>query len=290
MQKGFTKEITGKRIAAFFLTVVMTVAFMPVLGIGKAEAATPKGRLVKSVTQQYYDKGTKSWEKEYVYSFKYNKRGDPVTITRKTYSESGKLIDTNKWTEKYTYKKGKRAKRVEKWNYHGAGDTEKWTYDKYGNPKTGYIKDGSMTRNVKCSFSKSGYLRAETFKEDYGDGQIYNDKYSFKTSLKNGLPTKMTCRYYDNDSGKWVKSSAYRFNKKGLATKYKSASGADCRTFKYTYKKGRVAAATVTNTTDPNNVTKQRYKFTYTKKAVKKKRYAKMINHIIESGDEFAWY
>ena len=290
MQKGFTKEITGKRTCAFVLTVVMTVAFMPVLGIGRAEAATPKGRLVKSVTRQYYDKSTKSWEKGCVYSFKYNRRGDPVDITLKVYNELGNLTAIEKYTEKYTYKKGKRAKRTEKWSHDDQVTVTTCTYDKYGNPKTMIIKDGSATKTIKNSYTKSGYLKAQTWKEVYEDDGPYIFYYSFKTPLKNGLPTKMTCRYYDSDNGKWVKDSAYTFNKKGLVKKAKSGDGTDYMTFKYTYKKGRVVTATVTDITNANDITKSRYKFTYTKKAVKKKRYAKMINYIIENRDEFAWY
>ena len=283
------KQITGKRIAAFIFAVVMTVAFMPILGTGEAAAAAkPKGRLVKTVTKQYYDKGTKSWEKDSVYTYKYNKHKDPSVITKKSYSESGNLIDTEKWTEKYTYKSGKRAKRTEKWNYDNPGDVTKWTYDKYGNPKSLYSVSGSLTRTTKCSFSKYGYIRTETIKDVSEDDGTDIVKYRYRTSMKNGLATKMIGYYYSEDG--WKKDFAYKFNKKGLVTKYSTSGGAYYHPVKYTYKNGRVRSATVTFYGDPYNIVKERYIFTYTKKPVKKKRYSKMINHIIEGGNEFAWY
>ena len=43
-------RISCKRVLAFAFTLVMAVAFMPILGAGKADAAKPKGKLVKIVT------------------------------------------------------------------------------------------------------------------------------------------------------------------------------------------------------------------------------------------------
>lgn len=293
MQKQITKhaakQFTGKRAAAFVLAAVMTVAFMPALGAGDAAAAAkPKGRLVKTVTKQYYEKGTERWVKDYVLSFKYNMRNDPSVITKKAYNDSGNLIDTEKWTQKYTYKKGKRVKRTEKWTYDAPGSVTKWTYDKYGNPKTNYIKEGSVTKNIRFNFTKSGYLKSVIYKEISKDDGTIIDKYKYKTTLKKGLVTKMTCFYYDN--GTWKKDSVDKFNKKGFITNYKSGDGIYYHTVKYTYKKGRAASATVTYYGATDGVVKERYKFAYTKKPVKNKRYAKMINHLIESYDEFAWY
>ena len=281
------KQITGKRIAAFIFAVVMAVAFMPILGTGDAAAATPKGRLVKTVTKQIYDKGTQSWEKEAVYTYQYNKRKDPSVITKKLYNLEGKLIDTDKWTQKYTYKKGKRSKRTEKWNYDNPGDVTKWTYDKYGNPKTKYSKEGSKTTNSKMTFAKYGYMKNETIKEVSEDDGTDICKYRFRTSMKNGLATKMIC--YNYSDGAWKKDITYKFNKKGLLTKYSVSGSAHYHLIKYTYKKGKVRSATVTYYGEPE-VVKERYIFTYTKKPVKKKRYSKMINWIIEEFDEFSWY
>ena len=288
------KQITWKRIAAFVFAVLMAVAFMPILGTGEATAAASKGRLVKTVTKYSYNKKAKKWKKVAVFTYQYNKQKDPTLITKKWYNDRGKHYDTDKWTEEYTYKSGKRRTRSEKWNYDGTGAESKWTYDKYGNLKTYYHIEGDLgsesISNWKFTCSKSGYLKARTKKETSGD-YTQTEYYKYSPKLKNGLPTKMAIYYKD---GKWKKDYSFKFNKKGLVTKYAVPGGSFYHTVKYTYKNGRVTSATLTYNGKSND--KERYKFTYTKKAVKKSRYAKIINQIIETGDpadvggEFSWY
>lgn len=284
------KRITAKRVTAFMFAAVMAVAFMPVLGGGTADAATPKGRLPQQVTCQFKNAKGK-WETSQVITFKYNSKKDPTAIKYRYY-DNGKIVETEKLTNQFAYKNGKRSVCTSKWDYYSNKESHKWTYDKNGNPqKYAYRRthDGLKdTIDTKLTYTKTGYLKTDTTTTVFGsdtDNTEY-DYWKYVTATKNGLPTNLTG--YRKEEGKWEKFYAQKFNKMGLLTISKRTSGTNYPTYSYKMKNGRVAYAVVTYHGDP--VIKEKYIFKYTNKTAKKKRYAKMINSITYGGTPFAWF
>lgn len=286
------KNISFKRVVAFAFAVIMAVAFMPTFGNVMAQAKTkkPKGRLVKSVTVQEYNNDSGKWQTASKMSYTYNKKKDPTAIKELLY-EKGNVKYTYKVKNTFKYKKGKRYARSMKVSNDSAGTVRKWTYNKKGLPTKYYFKvataDYQEITNAKKTYTKAGYLKTDSYDFDYG-GEKTNYKMKYITKVKNGLATKITSYYYDD--GVWKKDSTYTFNKKGLLTKIKTESGWN-EAYTYKMKNGRVVQCVMKFKMDGESYRySNKYKFTYTKKTAKKKRYSMLINSIVEGGSVFYWF
>lgn len=287
MKKGNAFKI----IISTSLVIVMAVAFMPIFGVSNANAATKKGRLVKSVTKQFYDTGKKKWVTEEKDTYTYNKKNDPKKIVVTLYDGNGKHpyeSSTEKNRIKYN-KKGVRILRSMKLEESEGGvTTAKITYDKYGNPKkqtsTFEYEDQCSKEVTNYTRTKRGYLKKLiNTKTELSDPEI-TTKNSFKYKVKqrkNNLLKRVEGTSYDSDLKEWVKDSTFTYNAKGLLVKEKGASASLTITYTYTWKKGRVTSVKITSKDDDGYVDKTKYKFTYTKKKVGKIRYAKMINELV---------
>lgn len=295
-----------RKLIAFLLVTVMAVAFMPVFGMSNANAATKKGRLVKGVTIQTYNKSKKKWINNQKIAYTYNKRNDPKRIVETIYDTNGKNpYEGSTETNRIKYnKKGVRISRSMKIEgSEGGVTTAKITYDKYGNPKkqtsTFEYEDLCSKEVTNYTRTKRGYLKKLiNTKTELSDPEI-TTKNSFKYKVKqrkNNLLKRVEGTSYDSDLKEWVKDSTFTYNAKGLLVKEKGASANQTMTYTYTWKKGRVTSVKITSKDDDGNVYKTKYKFTYTKKKVGKIRYAKMINAIINYYDNnhhdemYPWY
>ena len=292
-----------RKAIAFLLVTIMAVSFIPVFSASNANAATKKGRLVKSVTRQYYNTAKKKWINDTKETYKYNKKGDPIRIKTVDYSEKGEQVDS--WTVKNTFKytkKSVRKSRKSSWKTDEGfkSYSENWTYDKKGNPKklvySESDEDGRWENHTHAyTYTKKGwYLKKDnyTWRDHYMDEEdddfTGKDKYTVKQN-KYLLKSIISYRFEDSI---WEKNETMSFNKRGFISKCKNADGSDTTTYRYTMKKGRVT--TVVETYKSNEDTsKYRYKITYTKKKkIGKIRYAKMINDIVTAGSYqlYPWY
>ena len=296
MKKGNAFKIT---ISAS-LILVMAVAFMPIFGVSNANAATKKGRLVKSVTIQTYDKSKKKWINSNKMAFTYNKKNDPKKIAVTIYDGNGKHPYEGS-TEKNRIKYNKKGVRISRSmtleDSEGAVTTAKITYDKYGNPKKQTSKfvyeDQCSKEATNYTRTKRGYLKKLTTTTTDLTDPVTTRKDSFKYQVKqrkNHLLRRVKVECYDSAIKEWMEDSTFTYNAKGLLVKERLASISQTNTYKYTWKKGRVTSMKVTIKYGDGSVEKQRYKFTYTKKKVGKIRYAKMINAIISNAEMHPWY
>ena len=285
-------RISCKRVLAFAFTLVMAVAFIPVLGAGKADAAKPKGRLVKTVTVHKYNDEKGKYELDSKQSFVYNKKKDPTLIN--TFSYFAGETYKSKTVNSFKYKKGIRKSRIIKLSGDVKGTVRKWSYNKKGLPADYTMKEAGddilKAVHKKLTYTKSGYIKTYKSKDEYED-ETYVEERKYATIVSKGLPKKITesVRY----DGKWEKTAVYSFNKKGLIKKYKIADNSYYTTYSYKTKKGLVTQCVVKGYDDGEKVSSIKYTFNYTKKAIKKKRYSMMINAF--TNDErfsylFIWY
>ena len=286
-----------KRIMAFSLIAVMTVAFMPAFGVGQAYAAKakPKGRLVKSVKHEEMIDG--KWVKTSKTTYAYNKKKDPSTIREYHYNLDGTL--QAKYAFKYSFKYRKNGKRLSSsMTTEGdePGTVRTCKYDKYGHLTRYEFRDDESTNVANVKYSKTGYY-LKTLNEYTSSEQDGSDSWASKckVTLKKGLPVKMNCYYQASD---WVKACVMTFckktpSKKGLIAGKQYTESKDKKSFKYKMKKGRVTSVTVTIVDNAGKKSKERFTFSYTIKTAKKARYTNMINNIIDngySGYEFRWF
>ena len=106
-----------KKISRWGLLLCLTLSVVALTALPASAAS--KGTLIKEVKYKNYVMKTGKWKAEDAslkYQkdvFKYNKKHDPVKITRKDYLKSGKTISNVTDKFNYTYKKGKTATRKE---------------------------------------------------------------------------------------------------------------------------------------------------------------------------------
>ena len=295
------KDNAFKIIISTSLVIVMAVAFMPIFGVSNANAATKKGRLVKSVTKQFYDTGKKKWVTEGKDTYTYNRKGDPVKVKKIGY-ENGKqnevVIVKNSF--KYT-KKSVRKSRKTTWDTDEGfrHNTERWTYDKKGNPKKlnySYSdEDGRWTGGTHVyTYTKKGwYLKTDghNWRDNYMDeeSEDYTGKDKYTVKQKKYLLKSIVWYWYDDNDNAWKKYNSMSFNSRGLMSKSKRADGSETTTYKYTWKKGRVTTVVV-NYKSTEESFRERFKISYTKKKTGKIRYAKMINEILTEGSSYSLY
>ena len=302
MKKGNAFKI----IISTSLVIVMAVAFMPIFGVSNANAATKKGRLVKSVTIQTYNKSKKKWINNNKMAFTYNKKNDPKKIAVTIYDGNGKHPYEGS-TEKNRIKYNKKGVRISRSmtleDSEGAVTTAKITYDKYGNPKkltSKFVYEDLCSKEVtNYTRTKRGYLKKLiNTKTELSDPEITTQdhfKYQVK-QRKNNLLRRVEAECYDSTIKEWMKDSTFTYNAKGLLVKERRASASQTITYTYTWKKGRVTSVKITSKDDDGYVDKTKYKFTYTKKKVGKIRYAKMINELVAGDSDsnnynlYSWY
>lgn len=296
---------TASRLTAYILVFIMAISFMPVFGLSNAYAASSKGRLVKKVTVQSWDKDKEKWVTDRTISYTYNKKGDPTKIKTKSYDSKGKVTGTDTENNKYSYTKKKvRKARTMTWKRTDSGytenETEKWKYDKKGNPKkvNAYSSDSDgRWKNITRTFvytKKGWYLSKEDMSIKYHDSDeedppiTINWKYTVKQ--KSQL-LKSFIAYKVNDDNSAELEGSFTYTKKGFLKKAVRYDNDTTETYAYKMKKGRVSSVKVT-LNDDYGKTYTRYKFSYTKKKANKIRYAKMINEMITYGDYayYPWY
>ena len=297
-----------RKLTVFTLILVMTVAFSPIFGAAKADAATKKGRLVKKVTVQSYDKSKKKWITYEKTAYTYNKKGDPIKIKTNKYNEKGKVTESTTKTNKYTYtKKSVRKTRTMRWKKSTDDDytesyTERWTYDRNGNPKQlkEYFSDtdGRWTNSTyKFTYSKKGwYLKkadsVSTNQDADEEAEPDKDSWKYQPSQKKYLLKSFVVNKV-NDDGSLEIEESYKYNKMGCIKSVKDQVRGYTESYRYKTKNGRVTTVTVKCINEYGDVSYTRYKFTYTKKKTGKIRYAKMINEMIRDyslHQYYAWY
>ena len=260
-----------KRVLAVMLTLIMSAGFVFIGAPGNAYAASTK-KLVSKV--DCYTKVGKSWEKTGVIEFTYNKKGDLVKIHRS--KDEYKNDSETTYSYVYTYKNGKKSKAK--------------VYEKEGNKSKRLVEI--------LTYDKSGRLKSVDDVDEY----IYYDAYKYG---KNGYITDIKGVDYDNSkfyyrwNGKLPESiittkngysGMYRmsyFDKKGLITKTKCNNNLPDgdRSFKYSYKNGRVKTIVKAQTNldkDDNTYKSSYYKYIlrYTNKKIDNGEYRAMINYI----------
>ena len=224
-----------------------------------------KYRLVKTIKiyQTYKLKNKRKNDLKKQYSFKYNKRKDPIKIVFRDYVSHYKRI----YKFKYTYVNGKKThmtmsdsdycKSSFEYDENELPIIANKINDRYHNEYNELLyEDGYVTKNI---FHQVDY-KGEWVKSIYAIFSI--------TKNKNGFPKKIVV--YDPDFPK-VKMAAH-FYKNGLLKK--DNRGKEwCKT-KYHYKKGLVTKVTRKTNVVGNYI----YKIKYAKPKINKKRYAFMIN------------
>ena len=287
-------RISCKRVLAFAFTLVMAVAFMPVLGAGKADAAKPKGKLVKTVTVYKYNDEKGKYELDSKQSFAYNKKKDPTVINTVSYVEGGKY--KSKTVNIFKYKKGIRKSRTIKISDDEKGTVRKWSYNKRGLPTEYTMREAGddilKAVHKRLTYTKSGYVKTYKGKYEYEDVSDVEER-KYATVASKGLPKKITESVrYDGDI-KWKKVAAYSFNKKGLLKKDKTLNNDYYVDYSYKMKNGLVTHCVAKLYFEGKKVSQKKVTFTYTKKAIKKKRYAMMINSFTDDELDsyaFSWY
>ena len=171
----------------------------------------------------------------------------------------------------------------------------KVTYNKSGIPKRIAEKwyngdDQWQKMAITLKYAKNGYLKSSktVYEDSTGWKGTNKNKCSVKQQKK--LPKKITLYFYSSDDKKYLKNQVRKYNSKGLVTQYKFVPYEQTRTYKYTYKNGRITSVIMTEKYSDASY-KYRYVFKYTKKKIGKVRYAKMINSLInDSETEMPWF
>lgn len=264
------------------LTLTLVVGLV-VVSAPEVKAAT-SGKLVKSVTR-YVKKG-KKWEKQETTTYTYNDKKDPILIV-----ESGSSRKDKKYYTKieYTYKNGKKTKRVEYCKY-GKGSYDDYEpgiflYDSKGRFKKGVYEnpDGSLVDGEVYTYGKNDYFKKNTSPDE---GYI-----KFRYEWNGKKPKKIIGTWYcDGDKNRTIENT---FNKKGLLKTRRlfTQYGGEI-TYTYNYKNGLIKSVIATEK-EGGNVLKQKYKFTYySKKKIKSSRYCAMINNhlVYPEGVGTFWY
>ena len=293
-----------KRKTIAILLAVAMVATLCMTGSAMAKAKKPSYKLLKSVKVTKYDKDKKKWVTSCNYSFKYNKKNDPVKIIQK-YS-NGTVTTVNSFKYKNGKKKSMTTKQVSVFSKSGgkvSKETRKGATSTYN--KNGYrVSDKFSEKKPDYSYTvtntykyKKGYIVLKEYnwltkyKEGHGkeQGQIKN---TIKFQKK-GIPSSVITRVKGYTNTKWS-DPVYKatFNKEGLYKKYIHVDNKLIFTFKYKYNKQGLVTCVDTTRKDikSNVVTKTRYTFKYTKKKTNLKRYGNMINQYTMEPKHSFWY
>ena len=287
------KGISFKRVSVFLFAVVLTVAFMPVFGTGQADAASQKGKLIKTATESIYNQETGKYEKYRVGKYTYNKKKDPTVVNIIYYNEGS--TTKHKVVNSFKYKKGIRNTRTAKSSSDGGIVTRKWEYNKKGLPVDYLMEekplDVTSSAHAKYTYTRSGFLKTSKSKFFDGDETTITEM-KFKTVTSKGLPKKIT--EYEKVGGKWKRNWTYSFNKKGLLKKDIAEGNNFYTTYSYKTKKGLVTQCIAKDYFYGEKASQTKYTFTYTKKTAKKKRYSMMMNSFMNSftdeASPFFWY
>lgn len=258
------------------LTLTLIVGLVMV-GAVEANAAT-SGKLIKSITRYYKNNG--KWEKMETIKFTYNDRKEPILIESEFRTNMKNFNTATQYTKlEYTYKDGKKVKRVDTTWYDDEEDYKNYPvytlkYDSKGRVKSSVREEeeGDFVTKDKFTYGKNGYFKTatNTYMEE---GYI---KYRYEWNGKK--PKKIIgTRHRDGDKYRTVENT---FNKKGLLETHRLfISGGGTTTYKYTYKNGLIKTIN-SKAKNGNNITLQKYKITYySDKKISSSRYRAMINN-----------
>ena len=229
------------------------------------------------------------WKASYSETFTYNNKGLLVAYkkTDKNYNTGKKEITSE--TTKWTYRKGKIAKRVTKSTYSTSSITDTRTFVGTFDKKGRLLKETEKRKGDKdstvCSYShnKKGWIYKRTSRVG-NENAVVNVKTKY---YKNGMPKSMNI----NAPGFGMMSGyrmLFKFNKKGLITKETYRYASDGETYDdntyYTYdydSKGRVKTIYIKSrgNNDKYQIVRK-LEYTYGKsKTTDKRAYFGIMNH-----------
>lgn len=274
-----------------FTTVAIVVAMMlTLLAPMQVSAASGGGTLVKAVNRYSYNQNTKSWVKVDRTTFKYTKKF-PTSFTRKDYRD--KTTETT--TAYYKMSKGvptkgshydSRGKKYEAWTYKGG----KLTRSKSGS--------SSSSSTSYYTYNRVGYVsKFYSTSVDTSVDESRSFGYRYKYTTQNGLPKSMKSWSIDSTSDAY---NLITYNSKGFVTSevYVDSDGKKYpqSAIKYVFKKGKLVSAITYYYPGGKKTLSDKFTFSYTNNKINKKRYANMINSIINLGfhgssnGAYVWY
>lgn len=301
------------------LVLAMIVAMMVPMPVAAAKSSGG-GKLVASVTYYDVDATGQGWDIQSKTSYKYGNGNMPTEITRTWYTDKflGVPVGGSSSTQKIKY-----SKKSEK-RYDSAGFLSGKAALK-GGKVVSYSEDNKTSRKRTkadgtvydfaefsaevghASYFKNGLAKATDGTWSYQDSDnisyAYTNNSVFAWTQKNGVPSMMYRTTVWNGKGYDFEEEEYYnfdgtpstdyavFNSKGLvieAGSVENGKNVPDTAITYTMKKGKVDTAVIYSVNEKGVPQPQAMlKFKYTKKSVSKAFNLRMMNDLIEYGNEF---